>query len=139
MPLSESIGNPRSEIKASLIVLGCRLSAQDIKVCIGENPSNVWTKGDSIQGTLIRRKEDGWRIDSSLSLANSLSEHVDNILDRIYPRRQRFTQISTTGIWLSANVQIYGLDRPVTPNRKRVAQKVSELNVGLDIDIYNFP
>jgi hypothetical protein len=125
----------RTEITAALMVLGSSMSYTEIVKSISDGVT-VWKKGDKVQGSLITRKQDGWELESTLPKENSLSEHVKNIIQCVYPN---LLTIARDSVKLSAAVYMYGLDRPSLRIDAEAIRKLAELGAELDIDLYNFP
>jgi hypothetical protein len=99
----------------------------------------MWKKGDRVQRSVITRKSDGWKIDSTLLRDRPLSEHINEILDRVYPNLCFLKQDGVSRILLSAAIYIYSFDRPPLAIDAEAIGKLAELGAGLDIDLYNFP
>ena len=139
MTQDDAASTPRTETTASLIVLNSSVTSDDIVKCIGQAPSAMWKKGDRVQRSVITRKSDGWKIDSTLLRDHPLSEHINEILDRVYPNLCFLKQDGVSRILLSAAIYIYSFDRPPLAIDAEAIGKLAELGAGLDIDLYNFP
>jgi Domain of unknown function (DUF4279) len=124
--------------EASLIVSSSSATRDEIVQCIGAAPSAMWKKGDPIQRSLIKRKEDGWRIESTLPRDRPLAGHINNILSRVYPHLCSFKDFGVAVIWLSTTMDIYGMDRPPIQIDAVAIKRLAELGASLDVDLCNF-
>jgi hypothetical protein len=85
---------------------------------------------------MLRRKEDGWRLDSELPPQATLDQHAQNILDRIHPRAAAVTSIDGKAQFFTA-IYIHVGDRPPLVLSREIIRQLADLNAGVDIDIYN--
>lgn len=86
---------------------------------------------------MLRRKEDGWRLDSELPPQATLDQHAQNILDRLHPRAAAFRSIGAASCCFFAAVYIYAKDRPPMALSSEIIRQLAELEAAVDIDIYN--
>ena len=128
--------SPHTDIRVALIVYGAFVTENDIFKIIGESPSAAWRAGDNIQNTLIKRKEDGWRLDSKLPPENSLPDHLKNIIERIYLRLDQFLELKPTSVRIAVAIDIYGLDRPALQIDADIISKIAKIGAMLDIDLH---
>jgi hypothetical protein len=128
--------NARTEITASFLIRGFGCDHDHITRQIGIDPSATWRKGDQIGQSRLRRKEDGWRLDSELSPQAALDQHARNILDRIHPRSAALTSIEGRAHFFAA-MYIHAGDRPPATLSSEIIRQLADLNAGVDIDIYN--
>jgi hypothetical protein len=126
-----------TKIRAHLVVDGS--SEESLIRCLGVQPGKTWKKGDSVQGTVLNRKTDGFAINSTLPADSSVSDHIKNILDRVHPHRDC---IARTGkiesIKLAVVMEIYGSDRPPMQCDTKSIQMLADIGASLDVDIYTF-
>jgi hypothetical protein len=139
MTQDDATSTPRTETTASLVVLNSSVTSEDIVKCIGQAPSAMWEKGDRVQRSVITRKSDGWKIDSTLPRDRPLSEHANEILNCVYPNLCFLKQDGVGRILLSAAIYIYSFDRPPLAVDAEAIRKLAELGASLDIDLYSFP
>ena len=107
MTQGASASNPRTETTVSLFVWAALVTYEEIVNSTGDAPSAMWKKGENVQGSLITRKEDGWKIDSKLTRDRPLSDHINELLGRVYPKLCFLKQKGVGKIVLSAAVYIY--------------------------------
>lgn len=125
-----------TEIRAYLRVDGSTEEA--IIKCLGLEPSKKWRRGDSIQGTLLKRKADGFTIEFDLPVGSSFSDHVRNILERVHPRHACLSTCKLEGIKLAVVVEIHGCDRPPMQCDASLIQMLADIGASLDVDLYTF-
>jgi len=68
-----------------------------------------------------------------------MAEHIKHILDRIVPRVESIQNIGNYSAWIVCVLYIYGGDRPDLVVEHSLIKGMSDLRIGLDIDLYNFP
>jgi hypothetical protein len=129
----------RTEITASLIVLGSSATRDEVAKYVSGGPITFWKKGDAVQGSRIIRKEDGWKLGSTLPRDSSLAEHVDKILECVDPVLGTLNRLGGTSIRLSVALYVYGLDRPPLRINAKAVRKLGDMGAEVDIDLYNFP
>jgi hypothetical protein len=104
---------------------------------VGVPPSEIWSAGDQIRATLVRRKSTGWRLRSDLPATASLSEHAERLLGMIYPQATAIAELESVDMWFSFAVYVYDADRPPLRLPRNMVSRIAELGAGIDIDLYN--
>jgi|SRR5579883_2442928 len=130
-----------SEIYAAFILQGRDLDPEGVTAAVGIQPSETWRSGDLVSDrAIIRRKLDGWKVDSSLPLSSSLEEHVENVLGRLRPGWLPLVDFCTENqAKLYCVVRIYGGARPPIIFNRGILRDVVELSAAIEIDLYVFP
>lgn len=126
----------RTEITASLRVSKWLGHNKEVAKYVAGLPVSFWQKGDPVQGSLISRKDDGWKLDSTLSKESSLAEHADRILECVDPV---LGSVHGIKIRLSFAVYVHGMDRPPLRLTAGAIRKLAALGAEVDIDLYNLP
>jgi len=129
----------QNEITVSLTITDFEEHPSEITRILEISPSKVWCKGELIDTrTLIRYKQNGWKVFSSLSKFQTLREHVDSLLGVIVPISDRFRTLPPNcQIELTCCLYIYH-EMPEISLDGLTLKKLSELNAGIDIDLYYF-
>ena len=127
-----SMGN---ENYVRLKVLSVTLSAEEITTQLGIACDRSWKIGDMRGNTIIKEKNNGWIINSSLSKEAPLSAHIMNLLERLDHVADRIQDIS-----MQADVEfscvVYSEEIPELYFDKVTILKICALGGSLDIDLY---
>src|SRR5260370_26732266 len=102
----------RTEIKASFLLLGFSCSHQSITDALGLQPSECWFKGERIGKATITRKDNGWRLQSELSVSATVEEHAARLMEVIFPHAAAVNSMIIERKRLAVAMYIYGADRP---------------------------
>lgn len=75
------------EISAALVLSG-NFDPKQIAIEIGLEPTKVWTEGEHIQGTILRRKESGFVIEISKESSFEIESQIRKLFDTLMPRKE---------------------------------------------------
>ena len=128
----------RTEIKASFLLLGFSCSHESITDALGLQPSECWFKGERIGKATITRKDNGWRLQSSLPVSATVEEHAGHLMQVMSARAAIIRSMSIDRKLLAVAMYIYELDRPPIVLPANTIRQLSELGAKFDIDLYNF-
>lgn len=128
-----------SKIYVSFILVDVNLDVDDITKTLKIAPSRTWRTGDLVGKSIIRKKNSGWELQSSLPDTASFPEHIDNILEQLEPCMQDCQSFCLRYYAeISCVIESYGGDRPEIHLNKDVMQLISKLNASIDVDLYIF-
>ena len=101
-------------------------------------PSRIRLEGELVYpNALIRHKENGLEISSSLSSSHPFMEHIDSLLKILIPLKDKFKNLpSTCEIILSCHIYIYEDSMPAICLDAKTVNLLSDLNAEIDIDLY---
>jgi hypothetical protein len=126
----------KTEISAKLIVHGVWAGLEKVLSLAGIVPDSTWRKGDSIQGSAVKRQDDGFSIKSTIDVGKPLPEHINNVLQRTGPKLKRAERAPDLSIRLAVSMHIYGGDRPPFRIDARTVRELAELGAEIDVDLY---
>ncbi|EIJ41059.1 hypothetical protein BegalDRAFT_0135 [Beggiatoa alba B18LD] len=128
----------KNEIVIGLTITDFNELPSEITKILGVQPSKTWCKGDLISKSgIIRHKQNGWKLCSSLSKSQSFKEHEKDLLDKILLFKDKFKNLpSECNVEFSCYVDIYNEDIPELSLEKDTVKVLSEINASVDIDIY---
>ncbi len=128
------------EILASFTITGLDFEPQNITNKLGVVPKKTWITGDLIhpKGT-IKRKHNGWVIESKLSKNNAHEDHIKSLFEQLQPvwtivqeiGHNYDTEISCV-IYTDGEVPAIHLDQ-------EIINKINQINAEIDIDLYVLP
>ncbi len=126
------------KIKVELRLIGTETSPDEITNFIGMPPTRVFRTGDSVQGTALAWKSNGW----CLSLGGykdtyDLGEEISALLDYIAKFSARIRQVcDERGLRSEVSCAVYLSDEaPAITWRHEMIALIDELKATLDIDI----
>jgi hypothetical protein len=126
-----------NEIIVSLSITKFECSPSEITRILGIMPSKTWKKSDLIdKRALIKYKENGWRVSSSLSKNENLKTHIEDLLQIIIPHKAKFRNLpSFCCIELSCCIYVYH-EVPEISFSVSTVKLLSELQAEIDVDLY---
>lgn len=131
----------KSEISVSFNLTGLDFNPDDLtnKLCI--NPTKIWRIGDLIHPkTILKRKENGWSLQSQLDKDHLLEEHIKYILNQLESQSNFLQEICGKNYGeLSCVIYAIGEERPSIHLDQDIIKKVHQLNCEIDIDLYFLP
>jgi hypothetical protein len=104
---------------------------------IGINPSKSWHKGDIRPKTCIKEKNNGWELQSCLAHEAPLVEHIDYLLSVIKPVHKQFQNLTQKYYAQLSCIVYFDEELPELSFDKYLLKQLTDLNLSLDIDIYN--
>lgn len=125
------------EYHVRLKILDESLLPEQITEQLGICPSKTWHKGDLVPNTSIRKRENGWEIESTLPKEVLPSEHIQHILSVIKPAYFQFQDYSQKYYCELSCAIYFDEERPDIFLDKNLMRQLADLNLNLDIDIYN--
>ena len=124
------------KIHVMLSIVDEALDPEEVTRSTGVVPTRVWQKGDIRPKTKIVETENGWELLSALSPAAPLVEHVGHLLSTIHPGVTQL-QAFTRQYYSVLSCAVYCHESsPEIHFEPSVIQKLAEMNLRLDIDIY---
>jgi hypothetical protein len=132
----------KSEISVTFTLTGLNFKPDDITNKLGIIPTKTWLVGDLINPkTLLKRKENGWSLQSELELNNyELEDHLKNVLEKLHSQSNLLKELCLKNYGeLSCIVYAIGEERPSIHLDQELIQKIHQLNCEIDIDLYFLP
>lgn len=124
-------------IGVALKLTGQRFSPEDITAVIQLTPTKTWRLGDSIQGTKLKRKNDGWIFGLSRRDTYDMDAFLRELLDVIDLYNDRIAgAVNRFGLEkeISFGVYIRG-ETPASWFSADTLHRVAALQASLDIDL----
>lgn len=126
------------KIQVEFRITGTQVPPDKITQLLNMNPTRTWLMGDSIQGTKLRRKQNGWcfSIDKLEDNIN-LEEYIQPLVKVLLSKAQSIRQICQK-YDLSSEIScvIYVTDdTPIINLNPTVISEIADLNSIIDIDI----
>ena len=106
---------------------------------IGLNPTKVWRFNEKIQNTKLKHKQDGWRISSEEVESINVGEHINGLIEKIFPFKKRIVGICQSlelNPEISCEMEINEDQYPIIHFDKETIQKIFELGAEIDLDLY---
>ena len=128
------------EISASLTITGLDFDSQNITDKLGIIPTKTWKIGDLIhpKGT-IKRKHNGWVIESNLSKDNEIEDHIKSLFEELRPVWGVLQEISNNyDLEISCVVYTDG-EVPSIHLDQEIINKSQQINAEIDVDLYVLP
>lgn len=94
-----------------------------------------WHAGDTRKPTTIVEKDNGWILNSGLSEAASLDEHMESLLGMIEPAKEVIRSFSATDS-VELSIVIYAPSPPALNFPYSIINRAAELGASIDIDLY---
>lgn len=128
----------RDETIVDLDISSFKEHPLDIAKILGIQPSRIRLEGELVySNALIRHKENGLEISSSLSRSHPFMEHIDSLSKILIPLKDKFKNLpSTCEIMLSCHIYIYEEGMPAICLDVNMVKLLSDLNAEIDIDLY---
>lgn len=111
------------------------LTPEQITEAIGLPCDRSWRIGDKRGKTIIIEKENGWILNSSLSLEASLDAHVENLLSRLTPIADKIRKFSEQNR-VEFSCVVYADSPPALNFTESVIFQLAQLGASLDIDLF---
>lgn len=122
------------KISVALVVTGFDCHPDDVTEVIGVSPTDTWRTGELIRSPDIRKKTNGWRLQSPLGEMMHLEPHVRWLLDQLPTEIPKLPGTTPPSIDLSCAVIIVEQAPSITLPLD-VLQKLARLGADLDIDV----
>jgi hypothetical protein len=128
----------KNETIVDLAIINFKEPPSEIADILDIQPSRMWLKDELVYPkTLIRRKENGLEISSSLSKYHSFREHISCLIDILTPLKDKFKNLpATCEIKLSCHIYIYEEGMPDISLEANEVKVLSDVNARIDIDTY---
>ncbi|HBE17942.1 MAG TPA: hypothetical protein DEG17_17565 [Cyanobacteria bacterium UBA11149] len=134
-----------NEIYAYFRLSGVDLDPDEITAKVGIEPTETWKTGDLIirpKGRRVTRKFSLWKVKSKLDPLGELDPtevldlHVESVFEQLEPGWESLVKICRDYDALICGVVYVYTDMPAICLTKENIKKISELNAGIDIDVY---
>jgi hypothetical protein len=104
---------------------------------LGVAPTKTWYVGDNIQGTLLKRKHNGWCLSINTQEDFELTKSLNSLLQILLPKSKTINHICQEyELETEISCTIYIVDEtPVINLDQDIISKLAEFNIALDIDI----
>ncbi|MCE5311746.1 MAG: DUF4279 domain-containing protein [Nitrospiraceae bacterium] len=120
-----------------LKIISDSLTPTDIQSVVGISCDKSWKIGDFRANTIINEKNNGYIVDSGLSIQASLEEHLRNLLLKVTPYSQGIKSLSDDNIVeFSCVMYLEDNERPAIYFEKEIVNEINKLGASLDIDLY---
>jgi Domain of unknown function (DUF4279) len=126
----------KARVYVSLRIIDESCLPEEITKEIGILPSVSWHKGDIRSKTQLQEKDNGWELKSTLPEESSLAEHVNYLLELIEPAQSHLEEATRKYDSLLACAIYFDEETPEIHFDRDVIQRLSALNLSLDIDLY---
>lgn len=125
-----------ARLEVSFNITGFTCTPEEVTARLGVTPSRVWRTGDAVGSSAIRRKFNGWLVQSTVETQMNLEEHVHWLLEHLPQDLSGLTEISPE--WhaeLACSVYVHD-QTPAMALDSESLKRLAALGAGLDIDIY---
>jgi hypothetical protein len=127
---------PRIEVEFR--ITGTRKLPEEITQLVMINPTRTWYEGESIQGTNLKRKHNGWCLSHGRPKKNiSIEDHISPLMNKLAPKAQAIKEICEEyELDSEVSCAIYIIDEtPIINLSNKILEAISGLGAELDIDI----
>lgn len=124
-------------IRVKFQIIGDQITPEEISNYLGMNPTETWLAGDSIQGTELRRKHNGWRLSTKRCQTYHLDEQINILTAEILLKSTVLAKlVEKYDLQLEINCDVDIVDEypSINLSPESLSQLV-ELGVSLDIDL----
>ncbi|MFE1746281.1 DUF4279 domain-containing protein [Coleofasciculus sp. H7-2] len=128
------------EISAAFTLTGFDFNPEEITAKVGIIPTKIWKVGDLIHPKAgIRRKRNGWSLESKLEKSAELEDHIKSVLEQIQPGWLPMVEISSRyEAEIDCVVYVRG-QVPAIHFDKDIVEQAAKLNAEIDVDLYVLP
>ncbi|MCL5054703.1 MAG: DUF4279 domain-containing protein [Firmicutes bacterium] len=137
------MSEPRSKTLEShvyLRLMGDECSPEEISAALEIQPTMTWRKGDLRKNTIIKETENGWELKSSLSLSDTIEDHIRHLLSIIESQEDKFvTYLEQCEGELSCAIYCRKLEEKYNPGihlDRDILKRVAKFGISIDFDIY---
>lgn len=128
-----------SKNKAFIKIHDFECGIDEISDTLEIQPTDSWLKGELIPNRKgnIRRKQSTWEYESTVPISEPIEKHINSLLDTFKSKTEILKEFSHT-YYTELTLVIYEYESGNTGLiiEKEVIEKISELGLTLDIDIY---
>ena|SRR6266702_35468 len=111
------------------------LSPEQITEKVGISPDLCWLKGDTISPTALRRKTNGWELNSGIGEERALKEHLTTLLLKVRGAEDRLVRLKNSAEILVSCV-IYWDSQPDMFVDSELVRSIASIGAALDFDVY---
>lgn len=132
----------KSEISVSFTLSGLNFNPDQLTNTLEITPTKTWQVGDLINPqTILKRKENGWSLQSELDIYSyELEDHLNNLLEKLQSKSNVLKHLCLENYGeLSCVIYAIGEERPSIHLDQEIIKKVHQLNCEIDIDLYFLP
>ncbi len=123
------------ECFVQLKILSNLLLPKEIDSYVGVISDQSWKAGDYRKNTRITEKSNGWVLNSGLGKQERLISHINKLLERIYPYREKLKFLSQNNT-IEFSCVVYSEEVPPLYFEKDIIEQLSMIGATLDIDLY---
>jgi hypothetical protein len=128
------------EIYTELVIFSDTLIPDQINTFLGMTCDKSRLKGDTIGRSIIRAKSNEWIIYSRVPRNTPLSNHIEDLLDRVSPVIEKIRNlVDRADIEVELNCVIYVADSPAMFFTREQVATIGKMGAGVDIDLYILP
>ncbi|WP_334840512.1 DUF4279 domain-containing protein [Nostoc sp.] len=126
-----------SEISASFTLTRFDSDPEEITTILGILPTKTWKIGDVIGKGILRRKQNGWILESQLEKTVDLESHIKDVLARLQPSWEKLVEICPQYYTeISGVIYCYDPKSPAIHFNNEIIKSAFELNTEIDVDYY---
>jgi hypothetical protein len=127
----------KPNMNVALRLTGLGFSPEDVTDMIGLAPTRTWRLGDSVQGTRLTRKHDGWVFELPYRETYDMDSLVRELLDAVEPYKNKIEAASSRfGLDREISFGVYVRDEaPTSWFAADTLSRVATLKANLDIDM----
>lgn len=127
----------KPQIDVALKLTGAKFVPDEVTRLVGLTPTRTWRSGDQIQGTELKRKQDGWVFGLRYRETYDMDSLLNELLDSIWPHLEQIKEVAKS-LHLKTEISFGTYVREETPTcwfAAATIQRVSELGADLDVDL----
>ncbi|HTU32706.1 MAG TPA: DUF4279 domain-containing protein [Candidatus Acidoferrum sp.] len=122
-------------VEVALRLAGQGFSPDDVTALVGLSPTKTWRCGDSIQGTWLQRKNDGWSFGLLQRETYEMDAFLRELLDAIEPYKAKIVEAAER-FHLDVEVSFGVYVRDETPASWFAAETIRRLaSIGASLDV----
>ncbi len=125
------------EGRAFFCLTGLEMTPDEITNFLGIRPTETWVIGDPIEGTFLKREENGWCLSTPLDTDLDLAKHVIPLLDQLLPKAEILREMSRKS-HLEGRIRCVGVMKDQTPIitfEPEILSKIVQLGAILEIEL----
>lgn len=125
------------EVKVYLKITGFECSPKEISDLLSIKATRTWLRGDDIYPrTIVKRKENGWLLQSKIAPDIRVIKHIENLLAITLPKKNHFEKLPE-GTDVAIYCVVYSeFGRPDISLKPDMVKAIASLGAALDFDLY---
>jgi hypothetical protein len=127
----------KPQINVSLKLTGDNVSPDDITQIVKLSPTRTWRAGDAVQGTQLRREQDGWALVLPYRDTYDMEVLIEELLELLGPCEHNIVDAARQ-LGLKAEISFGVYIKHETPTcffKAATMKRVIDLGADLDIDL----